>query len=141
MASLIIWDQFWEIGNTQVDREIFRPVLRIDPFLIGYNRKARTQDEVSPYSYAEKIKFKVQTFDDYLDFIAFVKNQNFNYETKTDQALRTLKETAKKEKYYQLSENEFTALSKKLFRNLEQDMNVFSKEIKILLEESIVDRY
>ncbi|NQU81111.1 MAG: peptidase S41, partial [Bacteroidetes bacterium] len=34
-----------------------------------------------------------------------------------------------------------TALSKKLSRDLEQDMNAFSKEIKILLEESIVDRY
>ncbi len=77
----------------------------------------------------------------YLDFIAFVKEQNFNYETKTDQALRALVKTAKNEKYYQFSENEFTALSKKLSRDLEQDMNAFSKEIKILLEESIVDRY
>ena len=77
----------------------------------------------------------------YNDFIAFVKEQNFNYETKTDQALLTLKEIAKNEKYYQFSENEFTALSKKLSRDLEQDMNAFNKEIKILLEESIVDRY
>ena len=77
----------------------------------------------------------------YNDFIAFVKEQNFNYETKTDQALLTLKEIAKNEKYYQFSENEFTALSKKLSRDLEQDMNAFSDEIKILLEESIVDRY
>jgi len=77
----------------------------------------------------------------YNDFIAFVKEQNFNYETKTDQALLTLKEIAKNEKYYQFSENEFTALSKKLSRDLEQDMNAFSDEIKILLEESIIDRY
>ncbi len=77
----------------------------------------------------------------YLDFIAFVKEQSFNYETKTDQALRALVKTAKNEKYYQFYENEFTALSKKLSRDLEQDMNAFSKEIKILLEESIVDRY
>ncbi len=84
--------------------------------------------------------FKV-TDSIYLDFIAFVKKQNFNYVTKTDQALRTLKETAKKEKYYQFSDNEFTALSKKLSRDLEQDMNAFSKEIEIFLEGSIVDRY
>lgn len=77
----------------------------------------------------------------YFDFIAFVKEQSFNYETKTDQALRTLVKTAKNEKYYQFSDNEFTALSKKLSRDLEQDMNAFSKEIKIFLEESIVDRY
>ena len=77
----------------------------------------------------------------YNNFIAFVKEQNFNYETKTDQALLTLKEIAKNEKYYQFSENEFTALSKKLSRDLEQDMNAFSDEIKILLEESIIDRY
>jgi len=81
------------------------------------------------------------TDDIYLDFIAFIKEQNFNYKTKTEQVLRTLEKTAKKEKYYQLSENEFTALSKKLSHDLEQDMNTFSKEIKILLEEFIVDRY
>jgi len=77
----------------------------------------------------------------YHDFIAFVKEQNFNYETKSDLALRTLVKTAKSEKYYQFSENEFTALSKKLSRDLEQDMHAFSKEIKILLEETIVNRY
>jgi len=77
----------------------------------------------------------------YLDFIAFVKEQNFIYETKTDLALRTLEKTAKNEKYYQFSENEFTALSKKLSHDLEQDMNIFSQEIKIFLKESIVDRY
>ena len=77
----------------------------------------------------------------YLDFIAFVKEQNFNYETKTDRALLTLEKIAKNEKYYQFSENEFTALSKKLSRDLEQDMNAFSKEIKIILEETIIDRY
>ncbi len=77
----------------------------------------------------------------YLDFIAFIKEQNFNYKTKTELALRTLEKIAKKEKYYQFSENEFTALSKRLSHNLEQDMNTFSKEIKILLEQFIVDRY
>ena len=81
------------------------------------------------------------TDDVYVDFIAFVKEKNFNYKTKTEQALRTLEEIAKKEKYYQFSENEFTALSNKLSHDFKHDMNTFSKEIKILLEESIVDRY
>ncbi|MBA7575754.1 hypothetical protein ES708_17590 [subsurface metagenome] len=81
------------------------------------------------------------TDDIYSDFIAFIKEQNFSYKTKTEQALRTLEETAKKEKYYQFSENEFTALSKKLSHDLEHDMNTFSKEIKIILKETIVDRY
>ena len=55
--------------------------------------------------------------------------------------MRALVKTAKNEKYYQFSENEFTILSKKLSRDLEQDMNAFYKEIKILLEQTIVDRY
>ena len=84
--------------------------------------------------------FKI-TDDIYLDFIAFVKEQNFNYVTETEQALRALVKTAKNEKYYQFSENEFTILSKKLSHDLEQDMNTFCKEIKILLEQTIVNRY
>lgn len=74
--DLIVWDQFWEMGNTQVDREIFRPIFRIDPFLIGCNRRMRSHDGVSPYSYADKLKFKIQTFDDYLDFVAFGIEKN-----------------------------------------------------------------
>lgn len=83
----------------------------------------------------------VLTDEIYRDFIMFVKEQNFNYKTHTEQALRTLKETAKKEKYYKLSEDEFTALEEKLSHDLEQDMNTFNVEIRSLLKESIVNRY
>ena len=76
--DLIIWDQFWEMGNTRVDREIFRPIFRIDPLLVGYNRKICTHDGISPYPYAEKLKFKIQSFDDYLDFITFAIEKNKN---------------------------------------------------------------
>lgn len=85
-------------------------------------------------------KFEI-TDSIFLDFVCFVKNQDFNYETKTEKSLHELKETAKAEKYYQLSENEFTALSDKLSRDLEEDMNIFKKEIKTFLEQSIVSRY
>ncbi|UCG94508.1 MAG: amidohydrolase [Candidatus Aerophobus sp.] len=74
--DLIIWDPYWEMGSIQVDRKILRPIFRIDPFLIGCNASIESHDGVSPHSYAEKLKFGIQTFDDYLDFIAFAIEKN-----------------------------------------------------------------
>ncbi len=121
--DLIIWDQFWEMGNTQVDREIFNPVFRIDPFLIGYNREVKSHDGVSPYDYAEKLKFNIRTFDDYLDFIVFAIEKNKNegavaikcataYERSIDfQSVR--KEEARR--VFGLSEEQVPDRAKKLF--------------------------
>jgi len=121
--DLIVWDQYWEMGNTQVDREIFRPIFRIDPFLIGCNRRMQSHDGVSPYSYADKLKFKIQTFDDYLDFIAFAVEKNKRegsvgvkcataYERSLD--FQSVEKTEAK-RVFGLSENRLSGKAKKLF--------------------------
>ncbi len=50
----IILDRYWIVGDFQVDREIFSPVLRLDPFFFGYSREARDHDGQSPYFYADR---------------------------------------------------------------------------------------
>jgi len=68
----IVLDRYWVVGDFQVDREIFSPVLRLDPFFFGYNREARDHDGQSPYFYADRERIKVETFGEYLSLIDHV---------------------------------------------------------------------
>ena len=77
----------------------------------------------------------------YTDFIQFIKGQDFKYESKTEKELDQLLEVAKKEKYYDLSKDEFDKLKEKLGHNIDQDMEHFKSEISELLADEIVSRY
>jgi carboxyl-terminal processing protease len=77
----------------------------------------------------------------YADFIQYVKGNDFKYESKTEEELDQLLEVAKKEKYYDISKNEFDQLKKNLGHNIDQDMEHFKPEISELLADEIVSRY
>lgn len=77
----------------------------------------------------------------YADFVQFVKNKDFKYESKTEEELDKLMEIAKREKYYDISKAEFDKLKEMLGHNLVQDMDHFKKEISELLTDEIVSRY
>ena len=85
-------------------------------------------------------KFEI-TPDIYADFIQFIKSQDFKYESKTEEELDNLLDVAKREKYYDISKDEFEKLKLKLGHNLDQDMEHFRKEISELLTDEIVSRY
>jgi len=77
----------------------------------------------------------------YDDFIQFVKKQDFKYESKSEAEFDKLVEVAKREKYFDISENEFEALKIKLGHNIDQDLEHFKKEISELMTDEIVSRY
>jgi carboxyl-terminal processing protease len=77
----------------------------------------------------------------YNQFIAFVKENNFNYESQSQAELDELIKSAKKDKYYNMAESEFEALRAKLEPNFDKDSELFSEEIKELLQDEIVSRY
>jgi carboxyl-terminal processing protease len=81
------------------------------------------------------------TPDVYADFAEFIKSKDFKYESKTEEELDNLIEVAKREKYYDISNDEFEKLKLKLGHNLDQDLEHFKKEISELLADEIVSRY
>jgi carboxyl-terminal processing protease len=81
------------------------------------------------------------TDDTYKQFISFVKENNFVYESQSEEELNDLIEHAKKDKYYGLAENEFEALKAKLAPNFDKDSEEFKAEVKELLQDEIVSRY
>jgi len=83
----------------------------------------------------------VVTDETFNKFIAFAKENNFKYESESQNELKELVKMAQREKYYGLAEKEFEALKSKLEPNFEKDAQLFSEEIKELLKDEIVTRY
>jgi len=79
--------------------------------------------------------------DIYADFHKFLTEKKFSYESRSEQTLKVLIETAKKERYFDATKNEFAALEKGLTLNLSQDLDKSGDEIRDLLKDEIVSRY
>jgi carboxyl-terminal processing protease len=77
----------------------------------------------------------------YNNFKTFVASRDFTYNTRSEESLKKLIETAKREKYYDMADEEFSTLEQKLAHDNEKDLHNFSEEIKQLLKEEIVVRY
>jgi len=77
----------------------------------------------------------------YNAFKAFVESRDFEFETGSEKAFNSLVETAKKEKYYDISKAEFDALRDRLAHDNLKDLETFRPEIQQILEEEIASRY
>jgi len=77
----------------------------------------------------------------YKDFHEFLTEKKFSYESRSEQTLKVLIETAKKEQYFDNTKNEFAALEKALTLDLSQDLEKSGDEIRDLLKDEIVSRY
>jgi len=79
--------------------------------------------------------------EEYENFKNFITERNFSYITQSEDALKKLIIIAKKEKYYELAENEFNNLAAKLSHVNDKDMELFRDEISQLLNEEIISRF
>ncbi len=75
------------------------------------------------------------------EFIGYVKQTDFRYDSETEMAFAELVKTARGEKYFELAMEEFKALETKLKPDFEKDIRIFSDEIRQLLRDEIVGRY
>ncbi|MFW5821620.1 MAG: S41 family peptidase [Bacteroidota bacterium] len=102
-------------------------------------------DFATKYMIGNPVKPSIEGFtigdSAYEDFISFVMDKNFSYETQSERALRNLMQTAKSEKYYEIAEAEFKELSEKLKHDNEKDIKRFKDEIIELINEEIISRY
>ncbi len=79
--------------------------------------------------------------DIYNEFHKYLTDKKFTYESRSEQTLKTLIETARRERYYEGAKSEFAALEKGLTLNLNQDLEQFGEEIRDLIKDEIVSRY
>ncbi len=84
--------------------------------------------------------FKISD-EGYIDFIDFLEKEKFDYQTQTEIHLNQLINSAKQEKYYEISSELFTELKEKIQQDKNQDLKTFKDDIKALLREEIISRY
>lgn len=78
---------------------------------------------------------------DYNEFIQFLSDKSFDYETNSEEELDDLIDEAKEEKYYENAKDEFESLRVKIAHDQDKDLKLFEDEIKDLISEEIIGRY
>lgn len=106
--------------------------LLIFNYAIKYNSEHKSIPNIKNFKLSEK---------DYQDFIDYVKEKNYDYETQSEQSLKTLIKNAKKEKYYDAIKDQLEALEESMIHNKETDLEKHKDEIQRLLEMEIAEKY
>ncbi len=81
------------------------------------------------------------TDDIYNEFKAYLKKQDYKYQTATEEKIVALKENAKKENYYDAIKGDLKNLKSNLEANKADDLETYRAEISELLESEIIMRY
>jgi len=81
------------------------------------------------------------TDNDYTDFVKFLTNKNYSYNTGTEKLLENLKTEATKEKQFTDIQTEYDALKTKIAETKKNDLQIHKPEIMQVLENEIVSRY
>ncbi len=78
---------------------------------------------------------------DYADFVKFLSDKNYTYNTGSEKILADLKTEATKEKQFTEIQSEYDALKAKMDATKKNDLQIHKDEIKQVLENEIVSRY
>lgn len=81
------------------------------------------------------------TENDYADFVKFLTDKNYSYNTGTEKLLENLKTEATKEKQFTDIQSEYDALKAKITETKKNDLQIHKLEIKQVLENEIASRY
>jgi carboxyl-terminal processing protease len=81
------------------------------------------------------------TDNDYEDFLTYIRSKDFDYVTKSEEALKNFETTAEKEEYYAALKTDLIALKDKMAHDKEKDLNKHKDEIVKFLTQEIVSRY
>lgn len=78
---------------------------------------------------------------DYADFVRFLSDKNYSYNTASEKLLANLKTEATKEKQFSEIKTEYEALETKMATSKKNDLQLHKDEIKQVLENEIASRY
>jgi len=81
------------------------------------------------------------TEGEYHEFVAWLKDKDYDYKTKSELGLADLRKNAEEEKYFTEIKAEYDALLTKIASNKKDDLDKYKASIKKFLEEEITSRY
>ncbi len=74
-------------------------------------------------------------------FLAFISDKNYDYRTKSEEALEDLRKDSEKEHYFNAIKSEYDALKKQMDNDKKSDLTKFKSQISDLIKLEIVSRY
>ena len=81
------------------------------------------------------------TDKEYDEYVAYLQDKQFDYQTETEMTFKKLIEAATREKYMENAASEFEAMQAKLSHDRFKDLELFKNDVKELLEEEISSRF
>lgn len=81
------------------------------------------------------------TDEEYEDFVNYIKEQDFQYNRRSDDILKVLKDVAEREGYMEMAQVEYDALKSKLTTDITTDLKRLRKHIEPYLLDELVTRY
>jgi len=77
----------------------------------------------------------------YNNFVDFLSNKNYDYTTRSEQALDRLKKEAEKENYLAAIQDEYDHLKNRMQEDKKGDLNKYQDQIRELLKMEIISKY
>jgi len=104
--------------------------------IFKYGNKFNYENESIPAG----VQFRISD-EHYDDFSNWIKEQDFEYQTKAEIDLEKIRVSATREQRWRTIEDEHKALSEQIWKQKDLDIKKYKSLIKNLLEEEIVSRY
>lgn len=99
------------------------------------NKFYRENPSISP---PEEFAISDEVFEDLVTYLA---DKDYDYKTKSEEALEKLKANAEKENYFDAIRDDYEELKIKMMHDKAADLRTYSDEIKELMKSEIVSRY
>ncbi|AZQ64402.1 S41 family peptidase [Flammeovirga pectinis] len=153
--AIVVADSLREKFKTANGREVLdgggvAPDIKVKPFnfaqiSVSLILKGLIFDYATKFHHDNKTIVAARDFNlsdaQFEDFVNWLKDKDYGYQTKVEVTMEDLEESAKKDKYYDDIQAEINALKKKIYHNKESDVIKFKSEIRDVLEAEICKRY
>lgn len=128
-----------------VEPDVATELVNRTPIINSLNSKGLIFDYTLQYRATHPTIKTAKEFElsdaDYQAFVTWLKDKEYDYTTQVEKDLGELEASAKKEKYFDVIQEQFKALKTKLTHSKDSDLMMFKKDIKQLLEREIVSHY
>ncbi len=137
-------------GRTVYDGGGVTPDIKVEgqylaPITISLLSKAHIFNYANQYYYTHPTAPKLKGFSlsdaEYADFVAWLKDKNYDYTTKLENAIAKLEENKSNDPMVEKIKDKLEILKKEVAHNKEKDLQTHKEEIQSLLEEEIMGRY
>lgn len=128
-----------------VEPDVATELVNRTPIINSLNSKGLIFDYALQYRATRPTIKTAKEFElsdaDYQAFVTWLKDKEYDYTTQVEKDLGELEASAKKEKYFDVIQEQFKALKTKLTHSKDSDLMMFKKDIKQMLEREIVSHY